>query len=135
MPRLGLYQHPRVVVALANVADVFSSFADDFPIPEEFKALAQGHIEPTMPMAFTSKLKRAALVRKYESKWPIIERDLRDGHANGLSDAAKVGANGLWLELYALVWASERGKLRELPVMFSESMMSAFQHLRGKQRT
>lgn len=106
VPNLYLYQHPQVVVALANLANFFGGVADDFPIPDEFRALANGYVEPTMPMAFTSKLKRAALVRRYESTWPTIERDLRDGHGNGLSDAAKVGENGLWLELYALVWAA-----------------------------
>lgn len=135
VPNLYLYQHPQVVVALANVAHFFADISDDFPIPEEFRAVAQGRIEPAMPMTFTRTLKRAALVRRCESKWPTIERDLRDGHGNGLSKAAKVGANGLWLELYALVWASERGKLRELPVMFNESLASAFRHLRGQKRT
>lgn len=135
VPNFYLYQHPQVVVSTANLANFFAGVADDFPIPDEFKALAKGYVEPAMPMTFTRTLKRAALVRRYESKWPTIERDLRDGHGNGLSKAAKVGANGLWLELYALVWASERGKLRELPVMFNESLASAFRHLQGQKRT
>ena len=129
VPNFYLYQHPQVVVSTANLANFFAGVAGDFPIPEEFKALAKGYVEPAMPVTFTSKLKRGALIRKYESKWPTIERDLRDGHANGLSAMAKVGANGLWLELCAVVWAAERGKLRELPLMASDFLVSAFRHL------
>ncbi|MDP3617931.1 MAG: hypothetical protein Q8R49_08985 [Rhodoferax sp.] len=136
VPNLCVYQHPQVVVALANLANFFAGLSDDYEIRDEFMALAKGYVEPPMPVTFsTSKLKRSVLIRKYQSTWTTIDQDLRDGHRNGLSAAAKVGAGGLWLELKALVWASERGKLRELPVMFNESLASAFHHLRGQKRT
>lgn len=121
-PRLGPYQHPRVEVALANVADFFKGIADDFPIPETLATMARGYTAPPLPLGPTSTLKRATLIDKYETNWPTIQRDLRDGYKNGLSNAAKVGANGLWLELKAREWASARGKLREkpeLPVLFN----------------
>ena len=129
VPNLYLYQHPQVVVALANVAHFFAGLSDDYEVRNEFMALAKGYVEPTMPVTFTSKLKRGALIRKYQSTWTTIEQDLRDGHRNELSAAAKVGAGGLWLELKALVWASGRGKLQEkaeLTLMFGHVPASPF---------
>ena len=131
VPNFYLYQHPQVVVSTANLANFFAGVADDFPIPDEFKALAKGYVEPSMPVTFTSKLKRSVLIRKYQSTWTTIDQDLRDGHRNELSAAAKVGAGGLWLELKALVWASERGKLHEkaeLALMFGHVPASPFRH-------
>ena len=131
VPNLYLYQHPQVVVSTANLANFFAGVADDYGMPEEFKALAKGYVEPTMPVPFTSKLKRSALISKYRTTWATIGQDLRDGHKNGLSDAAKVGAGGLWLELKALALAAERGKFHEkaeLALMFGHGPASPFRH-------
>jgi hypothetical protein len=131
VPNIYLYQHPQVVVALTNLANFFTGVTDDYWLAPEFKASAKGYVEPTMPVTFTSKLKRGALIRKYRTTWTTIGQDLRDGHKNGLSATAKVGAGGLWLELKALVWASERGKLHEkaeLALMFGHALASPFRH-------
>ncbi|MBK5204056.1 MAG: hypothetical protein JJD98_01200 [Polaromonas sp.] len=136
-PRLGPYQHPRVKVTLANVADFFNGIAGDFSIPEELKAMARGYSAPIGPSGSAGTLKRSVLINKYEPTWPTLERDLRDGHKNGLSNAAKVGANGLWFDSKALEWASARGKLRakpELPVIFKPVVVTAVHHPRGKPR-
>lgn len=134
-PRLGPYQHPRVKVSVAGIAAFFDGITDDFPIPEELKAMARGYSAPTGPSGSAGTLKRSVLINKYEPTWPTLERDLRDGHKNGLSDAAKVGANGLWFDSKALEWASARGKLRakpELPVTFIQVMGTQSRNAQGK---
>ncbi|MBP9930083.1 MAG: hypothetical protein KBF63_12460 [Rhodoferax sp.] len=125
-PRLGPYQHPRVMVALANVAGFFDATREDFPIPDAMRGLVSaGNLSRWRQRGIDvagGAVKRAVLVEEYESTWPTIERDLRDGYKNGLSAASKVGERGLWLRLKALEWAKTRGKLRErpaLPVLFS----------------
>jgi len=135
--RLGPYQHPRVEVAVANVADFFKGIAEDFPIPDELRAMARGYIAPPLPLATVRTLKRVALIAKYASRWDSIKRDLSDGHKNGLSSAAKVGAHGMWLELKALEWATAHGKLHErpvLPVIFKPVAVPAVHQPRGKPR-
>ncbi|MDR6523076.1 hypothetical protein J2789_005766 [Variovorax paradoxus] len=59
-----------------------------------------------------SVLKRSALVEKHQGEWPTIDRDLKDGGENGLSEAAKHQRHGMWFEDRALTWARQQGKLR-----------------------
>ncbi len=114
------------MVALANVAGFFDATREDFPIPDAMRGLVSaGNLSRWRQRGIDvagGAVKRAVLVEEYESTWPTIERDLRDGYKNGLSAASKVGERGLWLRLKALEWAKTRGKLRErpaLPVLFS----------------
>jgi hypothetical protein len=121
--RLGPYQHPRVEVVLREVAAFFNGLAADFPTPREFKEFA-GDLVP-------GGLKREALTRKYTPTWPSIERDLRDGHKNGLSQQAKTAVRGYWFELEAVRWAMARGKLtlkNELDVVFRRPWQNSIRH-------
>ena len=59
--------------------------------------------------------KYGALVSDQLRRWPSIERDLRDSLKNGLNAAAKHADHGYWWEAAAIAWASERGKLIEVP--------------------
>lgn len=124
-PRLGLYKHPRVQVALANVATFFRDFPEDLPMPMAMYDLANlSGVRDWRRRALEisgDAVKRSELVRRNAQVWPTIVQDLRADHINGLSAAAKVGVDALWLERKALGWAAARGKLRqkqELPVLF-----------------
>jgi hypothetical protein len=58
------------------------------------------------------RIKRAALIAKYEREWPAIEDDLRHSNENGLQQAAKIpNEHGYWNEPAVVRWGSERGKL------------------------
>lgn len=58
------------------------------------------------------RIKRNALIAKYERKWPSIEDDLRHSNENGLRQAAKIpNEHGYWNEPAVVHWGSERGKL------------------------
>ncbi|MBB4226015.1 hypothetical protein [Variovorax guangxiensis] len=63
-------------------------------------------------MGTESVLKRSALVEKHQNQWPTIDRDLKDGGENGLSEAAKHQKHGMWFEDRALAWARQQGKLK-----------------------
>lgn len=124
--RLGPYQRPRVEVALPDVAAFFNGLANDFPTPGDFKELAGG--------IMAGALKREALIRKYSPTWPTIERDLRDGHKNGLSHQAKATVCGYWKESAAVRWAIARGKLalaHELDVVLSKHWENSVWHFIG----
>lgn len=138
MRRLDLYQHPRVHVSLANVAWFFDGIRRHYQIPAEMQDLASAtNINEWRQRAIEmagGALKRSVLVEKYQSRWPTIERDLRDGHRNGLSAAGKVGYRGLWFERKVLDWANTEGKLhaaRELPVSFNRIIHKEGSHPPG----
>jgi len=58
------------------------------------------------------RIKRSALIAKYEREWPSIEDDLRHSNENGLREAAKIqGEHGYWNEAAVVHWGCERGKL------------------------
>jgi hypothetical protein len=61
-------------------------------------------------------LKKAALVKKYSRVWTTVESDLAHGSENGLVQAAKAPAHGMWREQAALDWARRNGKLAEAQV-------------------
>lgn len=59
------------------------------------------------------RIKRAALIAKYEREWPAIEDDLRHSNENGLRQAAKIpNEHGYWNEPAVVRWGSEKGKLQ-----------------------
>ena len=131
-PRLPVYpperavppsQNALVTVDLASTAAYFRRLTYEFPSPPEFLALAgpaEHRTKPKVPMV--GILKRAALIEKHLKNWPSIERDLRDGHKNGLSEAAKTSKHGFWWEAGAIEWARARNKLshrHDLTVNFS----------------
>lgn len=58
-----------------------------------------------------ARIKRSALIAKYEREWHTIEDDLRHSNENGLRRAAKLPEHGYWNETAAARWADERGKL------------------------
>jgi hypothetical protein len=58
------------------------------------------------------KVKRNALIDQNRPQWPSVERDLRDGSSNGLSDDARADEWGWWYEGDAKAWAEKRGKIK-----------------------
>lgn len=71
------------------------------------------------------RVKRAALIADNVSRWPTIERDLKDAATNGLSEAAKDGAAvGWWWEGRAIEWARARAKVQGIsPVLAGVTSM------------
>lgn len=57
------------------------------------------------------RVKRKALIERNCRRWPSIERDLKDGSENGLSETARADTHGDWWEGDALKWAEAKGKM------------------------
>ncbi len=87
----------------------------DFPIDGEISAVEGSPIVvagDTAVYAQIVRIKRAALITRYQREWPAIEDDLRHSNENGLRDAAKLpNQHGYWNEAAVVRWAEERGKL------------------------
>lgn len=76
-------------------------------------------------------LKRAALIAENMSRWPTVERDLKDAATNGLSSAAKDTTKvGWWWEGSALDWARARQKVDE-PSHGIAAWTSAIHRIKG----
>lgn len=59
------------------------------------------------------RIKRSALIAKYQREWPTIENDLRHSDENGLRKAAKLEDHGYWNESAAVQWGKERGNYQK----------------------
>ncbi len=86
----------------------------DMAIPPSLQPLAARRTaRPVAPSQEADRpIKRATLIEKCASRWPSIERDLKDASKNGLSAAAKAEHIGFWREDAAVEWATARGKLK-----------------------
>ena len=107
---VGMLQSPKCAVLLVEVG-AFLRLAQ-YQVPDEMGEVVAPAAQQTDQ---GPRLKREALVRKYERDWPTVDRDLKDGSANGLSDAAKTDEHGMWWELKAVSWARQQGKLKDTP--------------------
>ena len=77
--------------------------------PQAVPLVNTGVSEQAAPIV-ANEIKKSALILKYESNWPTIERDLKDASQNRLSDTAKLPKKGFWNEELALQWARAQGK-------------------------
>ncbi|MFM2052593.1 MAG: hypothetical protein RL456_630 [Pseudomonadota bacterium] len=57
---------------------------------------------------------KSVLVNRHGARWPSIGSDLSDASTNGLAARAKAGKRG-WIEVEALAWAEEQGRLLKAP--------------------
>ncbi len=76
--------------------------------PQAVPIVDTGVSEQAAPIV-ANEIKKSALILKYESNWPTIERDLKDASQNRLSDTAKLPKKGFWNEELALQWARSLG--------------------------
>jgi hypothetical protein len=75
------------------------------------------------PVAKGAKVKKAALVKRYERQWPTVQTDIDNKSRNGL-DIASAGFGFLYEEV-ALHWARERGRISEADATPANSIWNA----------
>jgi hypothetical protein len=73
---------------------------------------AVGRANPSSGNAGIDKMKKAALVSKYQSQWPSIETDICNASRTELKDA-QLG-KGFYNVTVALEWARQNGKIGEV---------------------
>lgn len=103
-------QPPAVALAEPVVPSAVAVVPDSARVPASTPEPVAGTAGAGRPKGIA----KSVLVNRHGARWPSIGSDLSDASTNGLAARAKAGKRG-WIEVEALAWAEEQGRLLKAP--------------------